>query len=152
MQCIVGLTFQEAGQCAFDFFSLGHICMGIGIFLFWSLFYTIPKSKGRTPLFSLLFVFILTIICGIIWEIIENTLFFELGLKFEGLSDSGINIMTDILLVAVGGLGSWLYCYLIFEKDKKIRAYYIFGLISFAIWLIFFFILRYITKWYSGLV
>ena len=52
-------TADEVGISVFDFFSIGHICFGIGLFLFWSLFYTIPKKKGRIPIFSLLFVFIL---------------------------------------------------------------------------------------------
>ena len=136
---------SQVGLAWFDFYSIGHICFGIGVFLFFSLFYTVPKNKGHTPIFSLLFVFICTMIIIIIWEVFENTLFIEIGWKFEGRADSWQNITTDILVGAVGGLGSWLFCYIIFIKEKNIWAYYIFGIIGFAIWLVVFIILRIYT-------
>jgi uncharacterized membrane protein YeaQ/YmgE (transglycosylase-associated protein family) len=135
-------TLEEIGNSWFDFFSIGHICFGIGIFLFFSLFYTIPKNKGHIPIFSLLFVFILTLIILATWEALENTIFIDLGWKFEGRPDSWQNITTDILFGVLGSLGSWLFCYLIFEKHKNIWAYYIFGIIGFALWLGIFIILR----------
>ncbi len=136
---------SQVGLAWFDFYSIGHICFGIGVFLFFSLFYTVPKNKGHTPIFSLLFVFICTMIIIIIWEVFENTLFIEIGWKFEGRADSWQNITTDILVGALGGLGSWLFCYIIFVKEKNIWAYYIFGIIGFAIWLVVFIILRIYT-------
>ncbi|MFX1419884.1 MAG: hypothetical protein ACFE9N_13280 [Promethearchaeota archaeon] len=136
---------DEVGISWFDFYSIGHICFGIGVFLFWSLFYTIPKKKGRIPIFSLLFVFILTVVCGVIWEILENTLFLNLGWKFESRPDSWQNMTTDVILCAIGGLGTWLFAYLIFEKEKSAIAYYTFGIIGFAVWISVFIILRYLT-------
>ena len=136
---------SQVGLAWFDFYSIGHICFGIGVFLFFSLFYTVPKNKGHTPIFSLLFVFICTMIIIILWEVFENTLFIEIGWKFEGRADSWQNITADILVGAVGGLGSWLFCYIIFIKEKNIWAYYIFGIIGFAIWLVVFIILRIYT-------
>jgi len=136
---------DEVGISWFDFYSIGHICLGIGLFLFWSLFYTIPKKKGRTPIFSLLFVFILTIVFAIIWEIIENMVFLELGWKFENRPDSWQNMSTDVLLCAVGGLGTWLFAYLIFEKERSAFGYYTFGIIGFGVWIGIFIILRYLT-------
>jgi len=148
---IIATSIEEVGVAWFDFYSLGHITFGIGTFLFFSLFYTIPKNKGYTPIFSLLFVFILTLFILIAWEFLENLLFIEIGLKFEGRPDSWQNITTDLLLGAAGALISWLFCYLIFTKGKSIWAYYIFGILSFAIWFLFFFIGRYITYWYVSL-
>ena len=136
---------SQVGLAWFDFYSIGHICFGIGVFLFFSLFYTVPKNKGHTPIFSLLFVFICTMIIIIIWEVFENTLFIEIGWKFEGRADSWQNVTTDILVGVLGGLGSWLFCYIIFIKEKNIWAYYIFGIIGFAIWLVVFIILRIYT-------
>jgi len=136
---------DEVGISWFDFYSIGHICLGIGLFLFWSLFYTIPKKKGRIPIFSLLFVFILTVICSIIWEVIEHTILLDLGLKFENRPDSWNNMTTDILLCAVGGLGTWLFAYLIFEKERSAFGYYTFGIIGFGVWVSIFIILRYLT-------
>lgn len=138
-------TTDEVGISVFDFYSIGHICFGIGLFLFWSLFYTIPKKKGKIPIFSLLFVFILTIVCAIIWEIIENVLFLPLGWKFENRPDSWMNMTADILLCGVGGLGTWLFAYLTFEKERSAFAYYTFGIIGFGVWISVFIILRYLT-------
>jgi len=136
---------SEVGISWFDFYSIGHICFGIGLFLFWSLFYTIPKKKGKVPIFSLLFVFMLTIACAIIWEIVEHIVLLNLGLKFENRPDSWQNMSTDVFLCAVGGLGTWLFAYLTFEKEKSSFAYYTFGLIGFGVWISVFIILRYLT-------
>ena len=138
-------TTDEVGISVFDFYSIGHICFGIGLFLFWSLFYTVPKKRGKVPIFSLLFVFILTIICAIVWEIIENVLLLPLGLKFENRPDSWMNMTSDILLCGVGGLGTWLFAYLTFEKERSAFAYYAFGIIGFGVWISVFVILRYLT-------
>ena len=116
------------------FFSIGHICFGIGVFLFFSLGYSIPKSRGDTPILSLLAVFILTFIILIAWEVVENTLFIDIGWKFSD-RDSPRNILTDIVLGTIGALGMLLWAYEAFEKDKKHWPYYVFGLIMFFIWL-----------------
>ena len=136
---------SEVGISWFDFYSIGHICFGIGLFLFFSLFYTIPKKHGKTPLFSLLFVFILSFACIILWEVLENFLFIGLGWKFEGRADSPQNITTDIIIGILGSLFSWLFCHEVFVKDKNIWAYYIFGIIGFGLWLVVFIILRALT-------
>ena len=141
----IATTIEEVGQSWFDFYSIGHICFGVGLFLFFSLFYTIPKKKGKTPIFSLLFVFICTMICIILWEIVENLIFFDLGWKFEDRIDSWQNITTDIVLCGIGGLGTWLFAYITFEKDKGSFAYYTFGIISFGVWISVFIVLRYLT-------
>jgi len=142
---LIASEIDEVGISWFDFYSIGHICLGVGLFLFFSLFYTIPKKKGATPIFSLLFVFILTIIFSIIWEVLENILFLDLGWKFENKVDSWQNITTDILLCAIGGLGTWLFAYITFEKEKSTFAYYTFGVIGFGVWFGIFIILRYLT-------
>ena len=142
---LIATEVFEVGVSWFDFYSIGHICFGIGLFLFFSLFYTIPKKHGSVPVFSLLLVFILTVIIAIVWEIVENIIFFNLGWKFENRLDSWQNITTDILLGAVGGLGTWLFAYITFEKEKNAFAYYTFGIIGFGVWIGVFIILRYLT-------
>jgi len=139
---IIAQSVGEVGISWFDIFSIGHLCFGIGVFLFFSLFYTIPKNKGHTPIFSLLFVFIITVIILIAWELLENLLFVHIGWKFEGRVDSWQNLTADILIGMVGALSSWLFCYLIFTKEKNIWAYYIFGIIGFGVWLGVFIIAR----------
>ena len=142
---IIATKASEVGVSWFDFFSIGHICFGIGIFLFFSLCYSIPKSRGDTPILSLLAVFILTFIILIAWEIVENTLFIELNLKFGNRRDSPRNILTDIVLGTISALGMLLWAYEAFEKDKKHWPYYVFGLIMFVIWLGVFSFLRVLT-------
>jgi len=142
---IIATNASEVGQSWFDFFSIGHICFGIGVFLFFSLCYSIPKARGDTPIFSLLAVFILTFIILIAWEVVENTLFLELGLKFGNRRDSPRNIFTDIVFGSLGALGMLLWAYEAFEKGKKHWPYYVFGLIMFVIWLGVFSIFRFLT-------
>jgi hypothetical protein len=131
---IIATKPSEVGVSWFDFFSIGHICFGIGVFLFFSLGYSIPKARGDTPILSLLAVFILTFIILIAWEVVENTLFIDLGWKFSD-RDSPRNILTDIVLGTIGALGMLLWAYEAFEKGKKHWPYYVFGLIMFFIWL-----------------
>lgn len=133
------------GIAWFDFYSIGHFCFGIAVFLIFSLFYTIPKHKGNTPIFSLLFVFIVTMGILILWEFLEYFVFLGLGWKFEGRPDSWQNITTDLLIGAFGGIVSWIFCHEVFVKDKNIWAYYIFGIIGFSIWLGVWYIVRAFT-------
>ena len=141
---IIATNASEVGQSWFDFFSIGHICFGIGVFLFFSLGYSIPKSRGDTPILSLLAVFILTFIILIAWEVVENTLFIDIGWKF-GDRDSPRNILTDIVLGTIGALSMLLWAYEAFEKDKKHWPYYVFGLIMFVIWLLVFGVFGFLT-------
>jgi len=142
---LIATEISEVGISWFDFYSIGHICFGIGLFLFFSLFYTIPKKHGNTPIFSLLFVFILTMIFAVLWEVLEHVVFLPMGWKFEDRADSWQNITTDILLGAIGGLISWLFAYLTFEKDRNAFAYYMFGILGFIAWITVFIVLRYLT-------
>lgn len=148
LNAIIATTTSEVGISWLDFYSIGHICFGIGAFMFISLLYSIPKAKGYTPIFSLLMVFISIMAIMVLWEIFENYVFFWIGwehLKFEGRPDSLQNMSTDILLGTIGAIGAWIFAYLAFEKDKKILLYYIFGIINFSLWLCVFIILRYLT-------
>ncbi|MFX1337393.1 MAG: hypothetical protein ACFFDK_02145 [Promethearchaeota archaeon] len=149
---IIATTSEEVGVSWFDFYSIGHICFGIGLFLFFSLFYSIPKARGDTPIFSLLLVFILTFIILVLWEVFENTWFIPLGWKFENRLDSPQNIFTDLVFGVIGSLGSWIFAYISFEKEKKHWPYYVFGIISFVIWLGIFIILRYLTFMNSPII
>ena len=135
---IIATNRSEVGLSWFDFFSIGHICFGIGVFLFFSLCYSIPKARGDTPILSLLAVFILTFIILIAWEVVENTLFLELNLKFGNRTDSPQNILTDIVFGTIGALGMLLWAYEAFEKGKKHWPYYVFGIIGFLLWLFVF--------------
>jgi hypothetical protein len=140
----IATTPDLVGIAAFDFYSIGHICMGIGIFLFFSLFYTIPRhGKGNTRvLLPLWDVRIITVACGILWEYVENTVFIDLGIKFEGRADSTINIITDIIFVGIGGLAMWYLAHKIFEEGKFTFFYYLLGIVGFLLWISIFIVLR----------
>ncbi len=150
---LVATTVNEVGVSWIDFYSLGHICFGIGAFLVFSLFYTIPKAKGYTPIFSLLMVFISTLIVLVCWELMENILFVYIDqvmsttIKFEGRPDSLQNSIADVLFGIIGAIGAWIFAYQTFKKDKKLWPYYIFGLLSLLLWLGFFIVARYLTYW-----
>jgi len=145
---LIAETSAEVGQSFLDFYSIGHLCGGIAIFLFFSLFYTIPMSKdeGASQVYLPLWaIWLITITIGIIWEIVENTILWEFNLKFEGRLDSIENLVMDIIFVAIGGLSSWLFAHLIFRYHKKPWPYYAFGIFNLIIWLGIFIIWRYIT-------
>jgi hypothetical protein len=142
---LIAETIDDVGYSVFDFFSIGHICMGIGIFLVFSLFYTIPMSKQEgtsqiiLPLWA---VWVITVIIGIAWEFIENIIFYEIGIKFENRQDSIANIISDIIFVGLGGLSSWFFAHLVFRSHAKVWPYYLFGIIGLGLWISVFLILR----------
>ena len=142
---LIATDLSMVGIAWFDFYSIGHFCFGIAVFLIFSLFYTIPKHKGHTPIFSLLFVFICSLIILVLWEALENFLFLNLGWKFEGRPDSWQNITTDIIIGSIGGIVSWIFCHEVFVKDKNIWAHYVLGIMGFSSWLVVFTILRAFT-------
>jgi hypothetical protein len=138
-------SINEVGISFLDFYSVGHICMGIGIFLLFSLLYTIPmgKEEGASQIILPLWaIWVITVAVGIIWEIIENTIFFSLGIKFEHRLDSPANIVSDVLFVALGGGGMWVFAHLIFKYQKKPWPYYVLGILGLAAWIVVFLILR----------
>ncbi|KKN18243.1 hypothetical protein LCGC14_0957860 [marine sediment metagenome] len=70
--------------------------------------------------------FLLLNLTMIIWEIIENTLLLEVGIKPR--PDSPQNIISD-LIFGVFGAGSQLILFNIYyEEKKKVKTYYGFGI------------------------
>jgi hypothetical protein len=139
---LIAMDPSQVGIAWLDFYSIGHLCFGIGTFLFFSLFYTVPKKRGKVPIFSLLFVFICTVAVLILWEVVENTIFIDIGWKFEDRLDSWQNITSDIICGMLGSIASWIFCHEVFVKDRNIWGYYIFGILGFSIWIVVFIILR----------
>lgn len=146
MSLLVATNINEVGISFFDFYSLGHIAMGIGLFLFFStlIYYFLKKVNLKT---SLCYSLILSIIGGIVWEIIENILFFKWGIKFEGRKDSIYNLATDLFFV---GIGAYLMLLLRtkFKTNKEVIRYYIFGILTFLFFILAYFIFKYLTlRW-----
>ncbi len=142
-------TTEEVGVSWFDFYSIGHVCFGLGVFLFFSFLYTIPKQRGNDPLVPLWLVFVFAIVILIGWEFLENIIFIEMGIKFEGRLDSAQNIATDLILGTIGALLNLYAAKDIIDKNKDLKGYYITGIVAFSIWLLVFIILRYVTFWNS---
>lgn len=143
MSLLVATNINEIGVSFFDFYSFGHITMGIALFLFFStlIYYFLKKVNLKT---SLCYSLILSIIGGIVWEIIENILFFKWGIKFEGRKDSIFNLATDLSFV---GIGAYLMLLLRtkFKTNKEVIKYYIFGILTFLFFILAYFIFKYLT-------
>lgn len=147
---IVVSTKGETGRTAIDYFSWGHINMGIASYLLLSLINTIPSWVTQTKVDIIFWwvMLVLTIVVGVVWEIIENTLFIKLGIKFENRRDSLVNATWDIIFAIIGGAYVWGIKGLMVNLIGVylIPAFYIVGIVSFIIILIAFFISRAMTK------
>ncbi|MHA1280989.1 MAG: hypothetical protein ACTSQP_00670 [Promethearchaeota archaeon] len=148
---IVGTDKDEVGRSPIDYFSWGHVDMGIAAFLLLSLINTIPSLIDKTLIYIIPYflMLILVIVVAIVWEILENTLLLEWGFKFEGRKDSFVNALWDIIFVIIGGLYMWIVKGILVNVImgvKGIPIFYIIGIISFIVILIAFFIGKAITK------
>lgn len=130
---------SEISQSMFDFFSFGHIAMGIVVFSILTLISTLRNLVDPQHFIiknSHWIAFLIgTIIFGIFWEIVENTLLLDWGLKYHNRPDSIINAISDVILVGVGGLICWGFAYLLYEKVKKCEFpwFYLFDSLSFIL-------------------
>jgi hypothetical protein len=143
---IFATTVDGIGVALFDCYSIAYLTLGIGIFLFLSLFYTVPKSKGQLPIFTLLFVFILTMLVLIAFKIIEILFFSKSFWIFVKQAEVFRNILNDLILGGAGGFIMWLSFHLIFEKKKKIWTFYIYGSTVLIVSFITFIVLLYLTN------
>ncbi|MHA1146784.1 MAG: hypothetical protein ACTSR8_00900 [Promethearchaeota archaeon] len=141
---------DDVGRAPIDYFSWGHVAMGLATFLLISLINTIPSWVVQDlvyiiPYWSML---VLSFVVAIIWEILENTVLLEMGFKFEGRRDSLINAIFDILFVCIGALIIWIIKGIMVNLNgvHLIPAYYIVGVISFAVVIIAFLIAKAMTK------
>jgi len=143
MSLLVAANISEISTSFFDPYSFAHIAMGIGLFLFFStlIYYLLKKVNLKN---SLCYSLILSIIGGVILELIENFLFFKWGFKIEGRKDSIFNLSTDLIFV---GLGSYLMLLLRtkFKTNKEVTKYYIFGILTFLFFMLAYFIFNYLT-------
>jgi hypothetical protein len=142
---------DDVGRAPLDYFSWGHIDMGVVVFLLWSMVNLLPSAGVGSLIFILPFglSIILTIVVAIVWEILENTVLIDIGLKFEGKKDSFINALFDIIFVVIGGLIMWGIKVIIVNMIMGVAGigvFYIVGVITFVAVLIGFFIGRSMTK------
>jgi hypothetical protein len=143
----VGLLQDYVGRSPWDFYSWGHIAFGIGAFSIFSLIITIWELIIGPSGLPWYFILIFVTIVGIGWEIIENTILWKLGVKYENRKDSFINAFFDILFVILGGLATWLLKWIIMDVMGEFgRWFYLSAIILFVLILIAYFIGFYITN------
>ena len=93
------------------------------------------------------FILIFVLVVGIGWEIIENTILWKLGVKYENRRDSFINAFFDVIFVIIGGLTTWLLKWIIMDIRGELGPwFYISAIILFVLFLITYFIWFLITK------
>jgi hypothetical protein len=123
--------------------------MGIVFFAAISLISTlrnfVDPNNFRVKMGHWIWFIVGTLIFAIVWEIIENTLLFELGWKYQNQQDSVINIISDIILVGLGGLICFGFAYLMYEKVKKCEFpwYYLFDSLSFILFFVIYLALEF---------
>lgn len=151
---VIALDTPEISIASFDYWSVGHFLWGVALFV---IFFTIgwiaknltgnPQAPVNPPGFEKFIIYwIITIVLAGIWEIVENTLLYFVGIKVEW--DSAANIITDITIWGIGGAVSWYMTDLMFLSEKYIRAYYIYGLMCLIMGLLIFVIFGFVTTSY----
>ncbi len=148
---VIALDTPDISIASFDYWTIGHFLWGVAIFV---VFFTIgwivknltgnPQAPVNPPGFEKFVIYwIITIVLAGIWEIIENTLLYFVGIKVE--LDSAANIITDITIWGIGGVVSWYMTDLMFLSEKYIRAYYIYGVMSLIMGLLIFVVFGFMT-------
>ena len=148
---VIGDTKEEVGRAPWDYFSWGHLAMGIMTFILLSLINTIPSlvTNNLEYIIPWWFMIVLSIIVFIVWELLENTLFVEWGFKFEGRRDSLVNAIWDIIFGTIGALTMWLIKGILVNLIMGVPGipyFYIVGIVLFFITIVCFLIGRLITK------
>jgi len=148
---VIALDTPDISIASFDYWTIGHFLWGVALFV---VFFTIgwivknltgnPQAPVNPPGFKKFVIFwLITIVLAGIWEIIENTLLYFVGIKVE--LDSAANIITDITIWGIGGAVSWYMTDLMFLSEKYIRAYYIYGVMSLIMGLLIFVVFGFMT-------
>lgn len=143
----VGTVEDYLGRSPWDFYSWGHIALGIASFSLLSLMITITEAFIGPAFIAWWFILFLTFCVGVIWEILENTLILWWGWRPHNRRDSFINAFWDIIFVTCGGASTWLLKWIIKDfLSLQGRYFYIAALIYFCILLIAYFIGFYVTN------
>lgn len=131
---------EPISTAVFDFWSMGHLLLGIAIFIFAFTIYFVHKNLESPPepgakrvllipsSKKMFISWIISVIAAILWEILENTLL--LYLEWKNKFDSPLNATTDIILWSIGGLGAWYITHLMFVSKDYVHVYYVYGIIT----------------------
>lgn len=136
LNVIIAETTDEVGVAFLDYFTWGHLMMGFIFFTLASFLHVLFRyvlnaeekvannfKDDPVPIWVAL---IITIALGALWDVVENTLFISMDIKFEGRADSALNIFSDILFVSIAGLICLILWYLILKPGEMKTAYIIY--------------------------
>ena len=131
---LIGMDADYIGRSFFDFYSWGHIALGIASYLLLSLLITVPEALGGNALIHWWLIIVIVIIILFIWEFVENGILWALGWKFEDRQDSFANFLMDIIFGIIGAGAMWLSAWIVFDVRGALgRYYYIFGACIFGL-------------------
>ena len=134
---LVGWDKDYVGRSPWDFYSWGHICLGIALFLIISLLITVPEALGGTGFIPWWSVILIVLFFSLFWEFFENIILWAMKWKFEDRQDSFVNFLWDVIFGLIGGGATWILKWLVMDYLGKLgRWFYIFGAVLFGIILI----------------
>ncbi len=140
---LIGYDTDYVGRSPWDFYSWGHINMGIAAFSLLSLIITISEwmwGPGNA-LIDWWVIMVIVLIYALVWEFVENVILWRMGWKFEDRRDSWPNLIWDVIFVILGGAVMWLFKWLIMDLSGQLgRYFYITAAISFGVVLLAYFI------------
>jgi hypothetical protein len=151
---------------AFDYWSTAHFFAGIPLFaitfLICCYFFKSGPFSAKLPFtnqntqqtiqmhqldpkwLEYLISMIVVIAGAVLWELFENYTLLSWGWKAR--RDAPINWSVDIILVTFGGLFTLVLTYLLFNVKKYGLVYAVYGIVYLALWIILFFVLRFMTN------
>jgi len=144
---IIAESIAEVGISAMDYFTWGHIAMGLGFFALLSFLHVYFKYIKQNDAFPIWLAFLITVIIGIFWEFFENFVLWSWGLKFENRQDSLLNASMDIIFVTLAAAFYLLLWKLLIKPGEMKSAYitYTVYLIGFILMIIFYFVGKMMT-------
>ena len=130
---LVGWDKDNIGRSPWDFYSWGHIALGIASFLLISLLITVPEALGGKGLIPWWLIIIIVLFVLLFWEFFENVVLWLLNWKFEDRQDTFINFLWDVIFGMLGALVMWLFQWIIMDLLGMLgRWFYVSGAISFS--------------------
>ena len=96
---LVARRLEDVSTAAVDFFSFGHALVAYILYIILNAVFLGVLGEYRNYI-NLISIFN----CGLIWEVIENTVLFNKGIKFGYRKDSLLNSIFDLMFFFSGGL------------------------------------------------
>ncbi|MHA1988953.1 MAG: hypothetical protein ACW98D_20225, partial [Promethearchaeota archaeon] len=137
---IIHVIGEDISIAVFDFWSMGHLLLGIAFFILAFTIYFIWKNREvspedvsihtvKIPASRKMFIsWMISVIAAIAWEVLENTL--GIYLEMKSSLDSPLNLISDIIVWSIGGLVAWYITHLMFVSKRYIIVFYVYGIIT----------------------